>query len=415
MVPWTILSTADFTFYRDLIERSRKRLLAMTIRVHDFAWLHKYDKTTGACEQLARGFFDHTEGAPYDRPQLELRDLNFQNQDLRAFDSTWQQYIDFTKLRTLQIWNCPETDSMLKRLIDLAPSQPFRLEGLVLSFEEVSESPTLAEKFLSSLTGLRYLNICYIPSTQTSSFNMGCLASHADTVQDLYLGIGSSDSFRMAPLWQPSSGEVQWLTSQCRNLRQLALAMPELDMDDALAGRWGKYQQHLVSWRAPRLVCSRLTSIQTLLASLPQLKILRILSWPTDCNPKQYSSHWYTPRWKEHRREYLSQLDTVADSIARLFASLRSSHSSRLSVITFGNAEMRDHAPTRNHGLMRMFKPVTYKIRSVESEFGFLLETARLDPAEMQYEEPIAYVFDEDTDQGLSLESYPWANAGGPR
>ena len=61
---------------------------------------------------------------------------------------------------------------------------------------------------------------------------------------------------------------------------------------------------------------------------------------------------------------------------------------------------------------MVMRKPATYKIRRVESEFGMLLETARIEPSEMQYEEPIAYVYDEDTDQGLSLESYPWGGSG---
>lgn len=66
---------------------------------------------------------------------------------------------------------------------------------------------------------------------------------------------------------------------------------------------------------------------------------------------------------------------------------------------------------TLKHGPMRMSKPATYKIRRVESGFGMLLETVRLDPAEMQYEEPIAFVFDEDTDQGLSLESYPWGDS----
>lgn len=148
---------------------------------------------------------------------------------------------------------------------------------------------------------------------------------------------------------------------------------------------------------------------------MPRLKVLRVLTWPIDCNHGNYYPETHTPNWPQNRIQYLAQLDTIADSIARLFSGRRKDHHDRLSVITFGNAEQRDQAPTLTLGPMRMDKPITYKIRRVESEFGMLLETVRMDPAEMQYEEPIAYVYDEDTDQGLSLESYPWGNVNGPR
>lgn len=116
-------------------------------------------------------------------------------------------------------------------------------------------------------------------------------------------------------------------------------------------------------------------------------------------------------RWTQHISAYLESVDIIADSIARLFVRLRDGGQDRLSVITFGNAEERDSVRTLDHGAIPMGKPATYKIRRVESEFGMLLETARMEPSEMQYEEPIAYVYDEDTDQGLSLESYPWGGS----
>lgn len=115
--------------------------------------------------------------------------------------------------------------------------------------------------------------------------------------------------------------------------------------------------------------------------------------------------------WSQQISRYLRDVDIIADSIARTFAQLRNGGQDRLSVITFGNAEQRDFMLISDHEAMSTKKPATYKIRRVESEFGALLETARMEPSEMQYEEPIAYVYDEDTDQGLSLESYPWGGS----
>lgn len=155
---------------------------------------------------------------------------------------------------------------------------------------------------------------------------------------------------------------------------------------------------------------NRLTLRQRRFARLPELKVLRILTWPIDCTGR--ATLWrQVIRPRQHREAYLTQLDIVADTIARLFSSWRGASKTRLSVITFGNAEAQDYVPTLNYGDLSMREPVTYKIRRVQSEFGWLLRTERLRASEMQYEEPIAFVFDEDTDQGLSLEAYPWATS----
>lgn len=54
--------------------------------------------------------------------------------------------------------------------------------------------------------------------------------------------------------------------------------------------------------------------------------------------------------------------------------------------------------------------PISYKIRRKETEFGAILKAKRIDSQLMESEEPIAYVVDEDTDQGLSLEAYSWGS-----
>lgn len=106
----------------------------------------------------------------------------------------------------------------------------------------------------------------------------------------------------------------------------------------------------------------------------------------------------------------MKQLDVVADSIARHFDLCRDDHHDRLSVITFGSAENLDRVLSLEHAEMFMPVPIAYKIRRVESEYGMRTKTVRLEPGEVRYEEPIAFVFDEGTDQGLSLDSYPWGD-----
>jgi hypothetical protein len=110
------------------------------------------------------------------------------------------------------------------------------------------------------------------------------------------------------------------------------------------------------------------------------------------------------------RIAYLNGLDVVAESVARLFQRLRGEHQQRLSVITFGNAEYVHYISRADGGQLEMFKgePVTYKIMRESGKFGFRTKVKRMDPHLMEHIEPIAYVVDEDTDQGLSLEAYSW-------
>lgn len=251
------MSTEDYKFYQELIERSRRRLNALTIRVNNFAWVEDGGDDAQAHEELARGLFGHVKGKCFDRPPLELKDINFQNQDLHAFDRTWYHYIDLTKLRTIQIWNCPGTDHMLRCMINLSKTQPLQLQGLVLSFDDFAHAPLLTEELLRCISGLSYLNLCYVPTlppgVARQDLDIRCLSGHAETLQDLYLGVGTNNpTSALNTHWTSVSSDIHWLTQRCQNLKQLAVAMPDLEMDDALAGRWGDFHESLVSWQTPQ-------------------------------------------------------------------------------------------------------------------------------------------------------------------
>lgn len=106
---------------------------------------------------------------------------------------------------------------------------------------------------------------------------------------------------------------------------------------------------------------------------------------------------------------YLKRLDILATSIAHLICRLRGEGGDRLSVLTFGSAERTDRISHVNGDQDYPFNgPITYKVRRKWTDFGFVIKAKRIDAHLMEYEEPVAYVVDEDTDQGLSLEAYPW-------
>jgi len=202
--------------------------------------------------------FDHHKG-PYRRPGLPLNDINLQNQDLSAAEQTWSRYIDFSTLRTLQIWNCSGVDNLLGSLIGLARTQPLQLEGVVLSFETARQAPLLAQDFLKSFSGLVYLNLCFPGELYVREFDVKCLTKHASTMRDLYIGIGSN-RYSFVPLWQPTSAEMHWLVENFRNLRQLAVAMPRLFTDDVAGGKWDEYISILVRSRVTSFGFTSLTT-----------------------------------------------------------------------------------------------------------------------------------------------------------
>ena len=412
VIPWKINAAVDIDFYQQLIERSAKTLKALTVRTQNFSGADDQfppDEWRGSF-RFAKALFKHFRGLNR-QPELELDDLNLQNQDLLSAPGTWRWYIDFTKLRTLQLWNCELADGLLLHLIRLAKEQSLRLHGVVLSFEHSRQAPTKAQTFVGSIAGLQYLNLCYTPhETEKQTFDLRCLIPHRDSIKDLYIGVGANNqSLQFHHVL--SSDDLTWLSSNCLKLVQLGIALPPFRMDDAFAGRWGECGSALVklppfAGRSQRV----LTNVQEKLASLPRLKILRILTWPIMCDPA-FTRMGECGLRRSQQKLYLKQLDTIATSIARLFASLRSDHHDRLSVITFGSAESWDVVYDAEDNQSHIFSaPVTYKVRRKETEFGLVTRAKRIDAHLMEHEEPIAYVVDEDIDQGLSLEGYSWGS-----
>ena len=220
---------------------------ALTVRTEYYGSVR--DKTTSADHPsgiLARGLFKHHLPIGH-HPSLELHDINFQNQNLCNTDDTWLRFVNFTTLKTLQVWNCDNVDDFIECLKKIASSHPLRLHGVVLSFELSKQSPKLAQDFVGSLSNLQYLNLCYSPEmSEEAFFDVHCLEKSKKSIKDLYVGVGANANAN-APLYALQRSDIEWLCSNCLSLRQLAVALPPIRFDDAFAGRWGEIGEALVS------------------------------------------------------------------------------------------------------------------------------------------------------------------------
>ena len=432
VIPWKINLNTDVTFYQQLLQRSAKTLQALTVRSETFIDSDDgeengfiYDpEARNPSEALCRALFSRAVKHQL-QPPLEICDLNLQNQDLSSTNSTWLRAIDFSKLRTLQLWNCDRADDLLVELMALNSISPLRLHGLVLSFEHPKQAPLKGLEFVRSIRGLKYLNLCYCPKDLLSEIDLDkrddasgdntgfieyVVLPHAETIKDLYFGIGANDIRHPLCLHQLELCDFTTMSKKCQNIRQLAIPMPRICADDFFARRW-QADCYTVGLDA--------------LAALPNLKILRILTWPMVSDPEFVTyGEQHSPRSKfAHKKKvYLKYLDVMATSIARRINLVRKELQAKcpeksyqgLSVLIFGSAEQADQITrpdgTQRWGYFPSIGPISYKVWRKETEFGTITKARRIDSNLMECEEPIAYVVDEDTDQGLSLEAYSWGS-----
>jgi hypothetical protein len=428
VIPWKINLMTDISFYQQLLQRSSRTLQALTVRSETFIDSDDGEENGLIYDPGAQNRSDALVRALFSRavkhqlqPPLEICDLNLQNQDLRSAKITWLRAVDFGKLRTLQLWNCDRADDLLVELMALNNTSPLKLHGLVLSFEYSNQTPLKGLEFVRSIRGLKYLNICYCPEElppeldhdkrndriDGSTAFVDCIAQpHAETIKDLYFGIGANDDHYIR-LYQLELYDFLTMGKKCQNIRQLAVPMPELYADDFFARHW-----------KVDIYTARLDAI----AALPNLKILRILTWPVVSDPEFLTlAYRWAVRYKfaYKKKIYLKYLDIIATSIARRINIVRKELQVKhpetsyhgLSVLIFGSAEQADKI-TRPDGSQYApnIGPISYKVWRKETEFGTITKAKRIESNLMECEEPIAYVVDEDTDQGLSLEAYSWGS-----
>ena len=112
----------------------------------------------------------------------------------------------------------------------------------------------MAQDFIRSISGLQYLNLCYVPAFEDYSFfDVKCLENHKHTLKDLYFGIGANN-LGYHSLQRLSIDEFQWMCSSLTHLRQLAIPLPQVRLDDVFTAQWHGYDSAIVSLRSQTLL-----------------------------------------------------------------------------------------------------------------------------------------------------------------
>ena len=301
----------DLRAYQVVLEKA-PTLRCLVIRAHDFVPQSRnalFD--TELKDGLLIGtLLSHLNVSP--RQTIGLQSLTLEELPLTYADRTLASFINFSKLGTLCVFFCEDSNTVMRTLTDLHKGEGSRLTRFY--YENVTMNSTVFERFLRSSTGLRRLNIISI--VKPESFDGSCLLNHTDTLEELVLSLGEADG--------PASsgtlicgGLIKLLVERCVSLRQLGIALPGISLADGQAGAWEQFGDQI-----------------RMLANLSKLATLRILTLP-DPGPGLLEGHASSEKAKQQiRSSYLHELDQFATV---LFSFIETSKTSeKLPVICFG-------------------------------------------------------------------------------
>ena len=187
-------------------------------------------------------------GAAY--TQIEVHNLLVQDVLLGQADSILFQGIRFELLRYLTIYYCRRADLFLRPLAEYFRKVGHAsLRGLRLSNEDTLSWITAIVDLLKSFSGLEFLLIrehCPDPD-----FNLNSLRTHASSFQHLYIGRGKDDERRRKAQWRGSSEDwLRLLYLHKFKIRQLAIALPMIEVSRMNVGRCSPFLKSLVSLKS---------------------------------------------------------------------------------------------------------------------------------------------------------------------
>lgn len=251
----------------------------------------------------------------------ELNELTLDNVELGVWSDPYFSYVDFLKLKRLEILHCRGWEDFLKRLQESFENHSPALTHFTLEVFRLDASMRV-EPFLRTFQGLEMLFIHgeknAIPDSLT--FNGDCLAGHAATLRTLFLCFGREDYSWM--LHRPDN-LVSWIAQNCISLKQPGVVLPNISIEEVAKEALGAYGREI-----------------ELLARLPQLRFLQVLNIP------EGSTHIIRPNLFPRQRGGLKDsfhpaLDVFATAVFNLF--YRKKLRRELPVICFG-----DHAAHSN-------------------------------------------------------------------
>jgi hypothetical protein len=286
-------------------------------------------------DQLVESLFAHLPRASpgHDGPFDSLTTLVLKDVKLAVSKYTWFTYLSLSKLQRLELRHCKDADIFLLQLISGPHVPALKAFTMVHDVGEHTHGRSILgiEQLLQDTgNSIVELELCLRNAPKLPKVTS--ITRHGGSLRRLTLDIGSSMGS-----WHITSGrlvyaedEFQDLLVACVQLRQLAIALPEVSLE---------YSTLLA--KSPEFALS-ITSV----AMSFKLEVLSLLSLPSDYRCIQPSG-------------YYAAKDMALRRLAVDIFAIHRSHSASLQVIAFGTRERAN-----NHLGPRFFVPSEVRLRN---------------------------------------------------
>ena len=226
----------DFLSYQEIMENSNclKDLIfrAFGTETEVDGFMDKMHDTATTDGLISKALRVEAHGRTGSSSKLVLSQPCLHKVGLLYAGRTFIQNIDFGCLRTLDLFQCEGSATLLEVLTSSFRVQGCCMRGFTLSIDNFPASfdSKILVSFLECLNDLEYLTIDLWSLTEPFSLNY--ISAHARTLARLYINIGSNrgGSEPINPLYVIPLDEIRMLCESFTKLSQLALPLPKINL-----------------------------------------------------------------------------------------------------------------------------------------------------------------------------------------
>lgn len=264
-IPQTIGSLSDLDVYDYLIEQAPLQKLAVCT---DSIYAESEDTDTdhmSSSEKISSAVLGYLKSRSPAK-KLQLNELYLEDFNVGISKFTLPRYIDFSTLPNLILSQCPNASKFVSILTPQFKKYGCRLKQFeFILHDDDSRSPKVIERFLLSFSGLRELSLVGYDGDDDGYHGLtsNAFKMHGNTLEVLTLHPEGSGNWESDELGIDRQFYTD-ITRDCRKLRQIAIPMPSICLPTPTQEQMTEYED-----------------VFDLLLGLSDLKILRILNWPS--------------------------------------------------------------------------------------------------------------------------------------
>lgn len=254
-VPVKLGSIKDLLFYQHIIQRSQK-LNSLSIRTDSSLdnppeELKDSQTTVGL---LSRMLFSHCDGDGVQK--VALKHLTLEDVTLTWAEKSFIKYIDFSLLRTLQLFRCSGVHKLLALLTAKSRVKPLQLAEFRAVIDDIN--PKTLEDFIGSFKGLT--SLCIRTARSLPSFDYRCLSDHSSTLQILFMSFG--DVVGRGLTGALVSNEYgSFISRNCNAIEQVGIALPLITFSQANEGNWSDYGKTITCLLSKQILVLRIFTL----------------------------------------------------------------------------------------------------------------------------------------------------------